>query len=195
MNARPRFLAMRPAMTAPVFLAAAVVLSACSNTGNVLEPTALLSPSPADPLPQAQFPPPSADGAAAGSQQVAAISTDAKVQFAPVIGATAEASQPLAARLAARASARGISLVGAGDASATHVMKGYFSAISDNGETTVIYVWDVVDGAGNRIHRIQGQAKSPSNTGGWADVGPQTMEAIADQTVDQLAAWLVSGQG
>ncbi len=195
MRSRPRRSPSSPATLAPLALAAAFLISGCTNTGSVLEPSALLDPSTSDPLPQAQFPLPSAEGTGTASQQVAAIRTDAKVQFAPVVGATSEASAPLAARLAARAGARGITLVGAGDSSATHVMRGYFSAISDNGQTTVIYVWDVVDGAGTRIHRIQGQARSPSTTGGWADIGAQTMEAIADQTVDQLAAWLVSEQG
>src|SRR5690606_28311220 len=112
------------------------------------------------------------------------------------VGAPSAASEPLAARLASRANARGITLVSAQGPSATYVMKGYFSAIADPSETTVIYVWDVVDGAGNRVHRIQGQAKTPGKSAdGWSSVEPQTMEAIADQTVDQLASWLVSRPG
>ena len=96
----------------------------------------------------------------------------------------------------ARAGARGISLVGAGDTSATHVMKGYFSAISEGGRTTVIYVWDVTDAAGTRVHRIQGQERAASGGGeGWDGVQPATMEAIADETVERLAAWLTARQG
>ena len=163
-------------------------MSACTTPQSVLEPTALVSQNTtgAQQFPLTQQP---------GAQQTTAVQSDARVQFAPVIGATAEASTPLAARLTARANARGINLVGAGGASATHIMRGYFSAISDNGETTVIYVWDVVDPSGNRIHRIQGQAKSSGTGDGWSGVQSATMEAIADQTVDQLASWLVSAQG
>src|SRR5690606_23704109 len=123
------------------------------------------------------------------------IVTNARVRFAPVVGAPNSASAPLATRLNTRAGQRGIGLVGAEDTSATLVMKGYFSAISDAGETTVIYVWDVTDPAGTGVHRIQGQAKGPSGQDGWAGVQSSTMEAIADQTVDQLALWLSSGQG
>jgi L-asparaginase/Glu-tRNA(Gln) amidotransferase subunit D len=174
---------------ASILLFAALAVSACTSTQNVLEPAALVSQEAA---PQVQFP--LADQSASGtSTQMAAVQSNARVQFSPVIGATAEASTPLAARIAARASARGIVLVGTGDTSATLVMKGYFSAISENGETTVIYVWDVVDRAGNRIHRVQGQAKA-AGAGGWPDVRPETMETIADQTVDQLASWLANGQ-
>jgi len=187
-----------PAPLSAILLAAALILPACTSSQDVLEPSALVGGAAATQQPAPAFPLP-APAATASTQQpatVAAIQTDARVQFAPVVGAPAGASTPLAARLSARAGARGISLVGAGDTSATHVMKGYFSAISDNGQTTVIYVWDVVDPAGTRIHRIQGQAKAPSSGGdGWEDVQPATMESIADETVDRLAAWLSGRQG
>lgn len=195
MRRQPRFSAIRLRASTPVVIGAILALSACTSSQNVLEPSALVGTDTSNPLPQAQFPLPVAPGsqpAAASQEQLAAIRTDARIQFSPVVGAPAQAATPLAARLSQRAGARGIGLAGAGDPSATHVMKGYFSAISDKGETTVIYVWDVVDQDGNRIHRIQGQAKSPIGGNGWAGVGAPTMEAIADQTVDQLAAWLVS---
>jgi len=87
-------------------------------------------------------------------------------------------------------------LAGSADPSATHVLKGYFSTLSEGGETTVIYVWDVYDLAGNRLHRINGQQKAPSNGGdGWSGVQPATMQAIADVTVEQLAAWLATSAG
>jgi hypothetical protein len=76
------------------------------------------------------------------------------------------------------------------------VLKGYFSALPEGKETTVIYVWDVYDPEGNRLHRINGQQKAPSNGGdGWSAVSPSTMQTIADFTIDQLAAWLASNTG
>lgn len=191
----------RPRLPAPLsaaLLAAALVLPGCTSSQDVLEPSALVGGGAPGPQPAQAFPlaGPSATASAQQPTTLAAIDTDARVQFAPVVGAPDGASSPLATRLSARAGARGIALVGAGDPSATHVMKGYFSAISDNGQTTVIYVWDVVDPAGTRIHRIQGQTKAPSSgRDGWDDVQPATMEAIADETVDRLATWLSGRQG
>ena len=179
-----------PALFA-VLVTAVLALPACSSTQDVLEPSALAAETAA---PQAEFPltPPSQPS----SGQATAVVTDARVQFASVVGAPGQASAPLSSRLTAQAGTRGITLVESGGASATHVMKGYFSAIAEPNETTVIYVWDVVDPNGNRVHRIQGQAKSPGGSGdGWSSVQPATMEAIADQTMSQLAAWLVSQQG
>ncbi|MCO5157391.1 MAG: hypothetical protein M9945_11695 [Aquamicrobium sp.] len=190
---------MMPRAPHIVFAAAGLVCAALGLAGctssQVLEPTALVGTPPAPASPTA-FPlaTPAAPGTTPG--QVAAIATDARVQFAPVVGAPANAATPLAGRLSARAGAHGIALVGTGDSSATLVMKGYFSAISDSGQTTVIYVWDVTDPAGTRVHRIQGQAKAPSSgADGWDDVRPATMESIADETIDRLATWLSGRQG
>lgn len=174
--------------------AAVLALPACTSTPDVLEPSALVSDST---RPQPSGFPLAAPPAPAGQPQAQAIApaTDARIRFAPMVGAPEQASTPLASQLASSAGARGITLVDAGAADAL-VMKGYFSAIADPGETTVIYVWDVMDAGGNRVHRIQGQAKSPGGSAdGWSSVRPATMEAIADQTVEQLAAWLVSRQG
>jgi hypothetical protein len=118
-----------------------------------------------------------------------------RLQIAPIVGASVEAATPLTAELQTRARQRGITLAGSADQTATHVLKGYFSAISEGKDTTVIYVWDVYDPAGNRLHRINGQMKAPSagNGGGadsWKDVSSATMQAIADQTIDQFAAFL-----
>lgn len=176
-------------------------VAGCTST-EVLQPSALVSTetSGASQPPQS-FPlaPPATAVPAAPTQaptQVAAITTNARVRFAPVVGAPSSASTPMASRISARAGQRGIGLTGADDAAATHVLKGYFSVISDAGERTVIYVWDVLDPAGTRIHRIQGQAKGPAGQGeGWDGVQPATMETIADQTVDQLATWLAGTSG
>lgn len=171
-----------------VAVATLLAVSACTSTQDILEPSALVSQSDADSSPPASFPSP----ADAGASRSAAVAANARIQFAPVIGAPGTASAPLSARLSARATERGIVLLGSDRGDATHVLKGYFSAIADGSETTVIYVWDVMDAGGNRVHRIQGQARSAARGGGWEAVHPATMEAIADQTVDQLIVWLAS---
>lgn len=147
------------------------------------EPETALAPSQSAPEP-------------AGQTQIAAITTNARVQFAPVVGATAKAVAPLSRRLALRAAERGIKLSGRSDSQTTHVMKGYFSAISEAGQTTVIYVWDVLDPSGNRLHRIQGQSKAGGGNGdAWSSVKDVTMETIADNTIRSLAKWLEAQNG
>lgn len=189
-----------------VSLLAAIALSACTSANDVLEPSAIApqSTQSVPPLSGNQAavatPAPSSTAPTASPvtpAQSAAILSKTRLQVAPIVGATVEAATPLTAELQIRARQRGIMLAGSADQTATHVLKGYFSAISEGKDTTVIYVWDVYDPAGNRLHRINGQQKAPSVNGGdgWTAVSPATMQAVADQTVDQFAAWLGGGAG
>jgi hypothetical protein len=179
-------------------LLAAIVVSACSSTQDVLEPSAIAASPPAPGALQAE----NEVGAVpvqASTNTTAAlnpgIAARTRLRFDPIVGATVDVATPLTERLAQRARARGITLAGNADPSTTHVLKGYFSTLTEGGQTTVIYVWDVYDPSGNRLHRINGQQKASGNGEGWAAVPPATMQAIADSTVDQLASWLASSTG
>lgn len=190
----------RPNLSFATIAAIAIVLAGCTSSSDVLAPAALApaegeqQDAASDPLPPVM--PPEQAATEEPAPVIGAISADTRVQFAPVVGAPAENAAVLAARLAESAGARGIALAAAGDAETTHIMKGYFSAISESGRTTVIYVWDLLDPSGNRIHRFQGRLSDEDGEGvGWAAVGPETMNAIADRSVDQLAAWLSSTPG
>ncbi|GLS32124.1 hypothetical protein SAMN04488498_10669 [Mesorhizobium albiziae] len=199
---------MKRSVAIGMLLTAASALAACTSTEQALDPSAIKPPSQTATAPGTSATasiadPSAAPGAPAAAAatpgtttgQVAAIDSNARIQIAPIVGATVEAAGPLSERIAARAKERGIKLAG-GDGTATLVLKGYFSAITEARETTVIYVWDVLDTAGNRLHRIQGQQKAPARRGeGWASVSAPTMQGIADQTVDQLAAWLGTRAG
>ncbi|WP_027055374.1 hypothetical protein [Mesorhizobium erdmanii] len=203
---------MRRSHVTTVSLLVALAVASCTNAKDVLEPSAITPPaasaqtaapgSTAATVP-ATSPVPGATTAGAPATtttpltpaQSAAILSKTRLQIAPIVGASVEAATPLTAELQARAKQRGITLAGSQDQTATHVLKGYFSAISEGKDTTVIYVWDVYDPSGNRLHRINGQMKAPSvGKGGgadsWKDVSPATMQAIADQTIDQFAAFL-----
>ena len=111
-------------------------------------------------------------------------------QIAPIVGtSTVEAVTPLTQRFAVRARERGIGLVGSTDPATTHVLKGYFSAIPEAQDTTVIYVWDVLDPSGNRLHRIQGQMKDEGTAAGngGAAVATAPCRRSPTTTVDQLS--------
>ncbi|RWP42643.1 MAG: hypothetical protein EOR04_10695 [Mesorhizobium sp.] len=202
---------MRRSHATTVSLLAALALAACTNAKDVLEPSAIApqstqtvptagSGTAATPTAPATTAQPSATTQPSAPAQPAtelpaksaAVIARTRLQVAPIVGASVEAATPLTAQLQTRAKQRGITLAGSAGQTPTHVLKGYFSTMSEGKDTTVIYVWDVYDPAGNRLHRINGQQKAASvNDGeGWAAVAPETMQAIADQTIDQFAAWL-----
>lgn len=190
---------MRRSHVTTVSLLVALALAACTNAKDVLEPSAITPPATStQTLPATSTAgAPATTAAPLTSAQSAAILSKTRLQIAPIVGASVEAATPLTAELQTRARQRGITLAGSADQTVTHVLKGYFSTMSEGADTTVIYVWDVYDPAGNRLHRINGQQKAPSVNSGasaggdsWKGVSPATMQTIADQTIDQFAAWL-----
>jgi hypothetical protein len=173
----------------PTFMAmlAASALAACNSAGDVLQPSTV---APQAAPPAAAPPPPT-------PARGAAVLGKTRLQIAPLVGMSVEAAGPLTARLNAKARQSGVTLVGSADQSATNVLKGYFSVLTEGKDTTVLYVWDLYDTSGNRLHRINGQEKAPSVNGaeGWAAVSPATIQAVADATMEQLAAWLSGKTG
>ncbi len=198
---------MSRAFATAASLSALLYVAACT-TSDVLEPSAIAAPTAAitgstttpdvaadaaesDALavtPTGQLPP--------SSVQTAAIAGQARIHFAPIVGSTVEAVTPLTEQLALRVRESGIAIARSGEPGTTHLLKGYLSAITEGRDTTVIYVWDVLDPAGNRLHRIQGQQKVSGGAGsGWAAVSPDAMRAVADTTASQLAVWLSARAG
>ncbi len=177
-----------------IFVASA--LGACTSTPEALESAAVTTPQPSEPVGDTT----GSDAATAlaaeptrpeATTQVAALASDTRIRLSPVVGAPAKAVQAMSNRIASRSAERGIGLVPPGTSGATHDMKGYFSAITESGKTTVIFVWDVFDARGKRLHRIQGQESSPgSSPDGWSSVSSRMMETIGVRTVDEFAAWL-----
>lgn len=205
---------MRRSQVTTVSLLAALALGACTNAKDVLEPSAITPPTSSaqssaapqgksttatSPTTTAPAPSPAPSTTASPATRATPAQTAAlaktRLQVAPIVGASVDAAAPLTAELQTRARQRGLTLVGSTDQTATHVLKGYFSTMSEGKDTTVIYVWDIYDPSGNRLHRINGQQKAAAvgSGEGWPTVAPATMQAIADQTIDQFAAWLGSG--
>lgn len=189
---------MRRPCAALAALLATLALSACNSSDGVLASTAgaQATTQPLSSTTTTGITAQPATGAEAVAQNRIPLNK-VRLQIAPIVGAPVQAVAPLTERLRARLNERGIKFVGGTDKTTTHTLKGYFSAISEGGTTTVIYVWDVYDPAGNRLHRISGQQKVPSNAKaeGWGSVTAPTMQAIADATVEQFSVWLTGKIG
>lgn len=127
------------------------------------------------------------------TQQQAALSPaagTATIRFLPIIGAPVEAVTPLSKQLGAEARAKGLTIKSSADPDSDHILKGYFSALSNGGKTTVTYVWDVLDGSGNRLHRIQGQDEVEGSAANpWGAVPASAMQQIAAETMNQYMSW------
>lgn len=115
----------------------------------------------------------------------------ARFAFQPITGAPAEMLFALEDLIKVEAKTRGINLVAAGDPSATYTVKGYISAVGDPHSALMVYVWDVYDMAGTRIHRFTGQEVAPgSGSDPWSGVTKEIMADAARETVDAMAEWI-----
>jgi hypothetical protein len=113
------------------------------------------------------------------------------IRFLPIIGAPVQAVTPLSRELGNSARANGLVIKGSSDQTAEHVLKGYLSAFADGKKVTVVYVWDVLDNAGSRLHRIQGQETvRAKGSDAWADVPPEVMQQIGNATIAEYMKWL-----
>lgn len=112
------------------------------------------------------------------------------IRFLPIIGAPVQAVTPLSRQLGAEARSHGLTIKSSSDTSSDHILKGYFSAFADETQTTIVYVWDVLDANGSRLHRIQGQQKV-EGTGAepWAQVPASAMQSIARATIEEYLRW------
>ncbi|WP_283194181.1 hypothetical protein [Rhizobium sp. AN80A] len=112
------------------------------------------------------------------------------VRFLPIIGAPVQAVTPLSRQLGAEARSHGLAIKSSNDNSSAYILKGYLSAFTDSGKVTVVYVWDVLDNSGARLHRIQGQESVPSEAQDpWAVVPASVMQQIASKTISEFSSW------
>jgi hypothetical protein len=96
--------------------------------------------------------------------------------------------------LTSQAQARKLNFTATNDPTATYELRGYLSAVGDRQGTLLVYVWDVFDQKGVRLHRISGQERGGgSESDPWAGISKGTVESAARDTIDDLVAWAGSG--
>jgi hypothetical protein len=185
LNNRFSFASGRTLQLAVFLIASLFALSAC----NTNDPTIGVTSAEAEQASPASNA--AANSAVRLSSQADVAKASAKLYVAPIVGATVAAITPLSRRIAATAPANGIALVGSADPSQNFIIKGYFSAFPEGGATTLVFVWDVFDTKGIRLHRIQGQENVPGTSAGdpWSIVPPTVMERVADRFIADFNTW------
>lgn len=111
--------------------------------------------------------------------------------FAPVEGVPVPVLQALSAALNREAGTQHLNVVPNNDPSKVYEVRGFISAVADGQSTRLVYVWDVVDRNGTRLHRITGQEAGGAPTGDpWTGIGHETVNLAAKKTVAQLVQWV-----
>lgn len=111
--------------------------------------------------------------------------------FATVDGAPIAILREMSTALNRAATAKKLSVVPIGDAARTYEVRGYLSAIGDTNGTTLVYVWDVVDMRGARLHRVSGQVAGRAASGDpWSGITSETVAAAAARTITAFDDWV-----
>jgi hypothetical protein len=111
--------------------------------------------------------------------------------FETLLGVPTVKADTLAQGIGSYARASNLTLVRRGDPTATYRVLGFLSAVGGTGDTTVSYVWDIMDTSGNRVHRITGVEIAGKGEGDpWTGVNDQVINAIAARTVEAIHAWV-----
>ena len=155
------------------------------------------SQTPAQTVTEAQLQGTGSEVANAASQtQTAALDTSNALTFLPVEGAPQTAITSLSKSIRTSAQQYGLTVLPATQTGAKYQVKGYFSALNDGSSTLLVYVWDVLDQTGKRVHRINGQERSgSSNSNPWLAIEDEELSRIADRTTARLKSWVDQKKG
>jgi hypothetical protein len=115
----------------------------------------------------------------------------ARFAFTKITGAPGDLLTTLSTALNNEAKSRKITIVAEDDATAIYKVKGYVSAVGGPSGTLLVYVFDIFDNHGVRIHRLSGQERGGAATSDpWGGITNTTVAAAARHAIDDLAAWV-----
>ncbi len=180
-----------------------LLVSACTSSGgnqinNTLAPPQAASTQPAQPeasnttaLAEASQPSAAENVTSAQLDQQAALDPSTAVTFLPVQGAPQDKVTLLSRALRTSAQSYQLSLLPTTQQGSTYQVKGYFSALSDGSGTLLVYIWDVLDKSGKRLHRINGQERAGTiKSDPWQAITDVELGRVADTTAARLKSWV-----
>jgi hypothetical protein len=117
----------------------------------------------------------------------------AEVRFAldPITNAPGEMIYAYQDTLKAKAATRQLKILATDDPTANYRLKIYLSAVGDYSATLMLYVVDIFDEQGVRIHRISGQITAGGSLNDpWANIRDTgVVTQAAQETIDALGNW------
>lgn len=137
--------------------------------------------------------PPATGGGGSGTSVAAPVRGEAaKFAFAPIEGVPIPVLQAMSNALNQEAVAKRVNVVPATDPGAVYTVRGYLTAVAEGPNAKLVYVWDVMDRQGTRLHRVTGQEMGGAfrNNDPWTGIGMTNITDAARKTMDALAAWV-----
>ncbi len=116
---------------------------------------------------------------------------DATFAFEPFPGIPGNVGDDLLRRIWQHAEREGIQVVKRPGGSALFTVEGTLTAVSNDTNSLIIYVFDIKDVTGRRLHRISGRQRSQESEGDpWSSVASGDLDEMARRVVALINAWL-----
>lgn len=108
----------------------------------------------------------------------------------PFKSAPGNTADDISRRIAELAAREGLNLNRRNGPDTTHRVLGYLSVTGDESRGVLVYVFDIFDRSGTRVHRFTGQeAVGPSSGDPWAGVDRAAISNLSARTVQSLRSW------
>lgn len=119
---------------------------------------------------------------------------EAVFYIAPFRSIPGNAADTLSRFLVSAGRREGITLVRREERRHNLVLTGHLSAVSDDTNGTVFYVFDLETPDGEVLYRVRGRQTTGRSRGDpWASVRPSDLRFVADVAAARIRAWLLSG--
>jgi len=119
---------------------------------------------------------------------------DATFAFQPFPGIPGNVSDALLRRIWLRAEQEGLNVVKRPGGRSVFTVDGSLTAVSNETNSRIFFVFDVKDISGRRLHRIVGEQRSEESAGDpWSNVERDDLDLIAIRLSALLNAWLHAG--
>ena len=116
-----------------------------------------------------------------------------EISFLPIKGIPQTAKTKLSKEMQSSAGKYQVSLLSQNQPTSDYGLTGYFTALNDGSGTLLIYVWDIVDQNGKRLHRINGQERSDGTSPDpWRSIEDEQLTNVADRTMQSVRTWIAS---
>lgn len=116
-----------------------------------------------------------------------------RVAVAPVMGAPEAVSAQVGSQLGSALERQRVRVAQVSE-KPEFTLRGYMVATKERAGTKISYIFDLTDGAGKRVNRIQGEEIGQGGTAAdpWSAVSPEIAQRISDKTATSLATALSS---
>ncbi len=116
------------------------------------------------------------------------------IKMAAIIGPPSNVASKLTKKITSELKKRNINVI---KGKAGYNMRGYVVSSSEAKGAKLAYIWDLKNRAGRKQTRISGEKTVSTGTSDnpWKGINDQVIAAVASDTADQLAGWLVKKNG